>query len=94
MKIRNNKALKEEEKEARLASESEKWIANLNKIPWLERPTIGDASETALVKFFQPIEDIIFTRQKKPYVKDGDGKNCMMPFNSTNKYAFVIVEDE
>jgi len=30
----------------------EAWAADLEKIPWLDRPTTGDASETALIKFF------------------------------------------
>lgn len=72
----------------------EKWNQNLSKVPWLERPTNGDASETALIKFFQPIEDIEATRAKYTLVKDSEGKNCKMPFNSTNKYAFLIVENE
>ncbi len=46
------------------------WDANLSKLPWLERPTTGDASETALIKFFQPIEDIEITRGKFKLVKD------------------------
>jgi len=35
-----------------LKEANKKWEQNLNKIPWLERPTTGDASETALIKFF------------------------------------------
>jgi sodium/potassium-transporting ATPase subunit alpha len=31
----------------------------------VEVPVIGDASETALVRFFQPIEDILVTRAKR-----------------------------
>lgn len=30
---------------------------------------IGDASETALIKFYQPIEDITSTRNKYPFGK-------------------------
>ena len=67
---------------------------NLSKIPWLDRPTTGDASETALIKFFQPINDIVQTRSKFSIVKDSEHKLCRMPFNSNNKYAFLIVEEE
>lgn len=32
---------------------------------YLNVPVIGDATETALIKFFQPIEDIAHTRSKR-----------------------------
>ena len=53
-------------------------------------PTTGDASESGLIKFFQPISDIKKTREQFPVVKDYEGKDCRLPFNSTNKYAFSI----
>ncbi len=34
---------------------------------------MGDASETALVKFYQPIEDINKTRSLYPFGKNKDG---------------------
>ena len=52
---------------------------------------IGDASETALVKFYQPIEDVLKTRSFYPMGKSKDGSESKMPFNSTNKYALSIV---
>ena len=55
---------------------------------------IGDASETALVKFYQPIEDIGSTRSLYPYGSSADGSDSKMPFNSTNKYALSIVKQE
>jgi sodium/potassium-transporting ATPase subunit alpha len=70
------------------------WDNNLSKLPWLERPTTGDASETALIKFFQPIHDVAQTREMFQLVKDKEGKPAKMPFNSSNKYAFLIVEYE
>lgn len=36
-------------------------------------PVMGDASETALVKFYQPIEDIGKTRSLYTLGKCGDG---------------------
>lgn len=54
-------------------------------------PVIGDASETALVKFYQPIEDIAITRAKYKVGKCKDNSDAKMPFNSTNKYALSIV---
>lgn len=59
---------------------------------WLDTPVIGDASETALVKFFQPIEEIGVTRGRRKVVQLDDGSLAKMPFNSTNKYALTIVE--
>lgn len=55
---------------------------------------LGDASETALVKFYQPIEDIGKTRSLYKFAKAKDGSDAKMPFNSTNKYALSIVEQE
>lgn len=37
---------------------------------YLDMPTTGDASETALIKFFQPIADIQKTRERFPCAKD------------------------
>ena len=70
------------------------WEINLSKITWLDRPTNGDASETALIKFFQPIQDIKYTRDQYPLIIDKEGKKASMPFNSTNKYAYLIVAYE
>lgn len=61
---------------------------------WLDRPVFGDASETALVKFFQPIEDITVTRNRHPSLKMADGSLTKMPFNSTNKFAINITQYE
>jgi sodium/potassium-transporting ATPase subunit alpha len=55
---------------------------------------MGDASETALVKFYQPIEDIMKTRALYSLGKCKDGSDSKMPFNSTNKYALSIVRQE
>ena len=57
---------------------------------YLDMPTTGDASESGLIKFFQPISDIAKIRQQYPVTKDFEGKDCRLPFNSTNKYAFSI----
>ena len=61
---------------------------------YTEAPVIGDASETALVKFYQPIEDILKTRALYSVAKCKDKTDAKMPFNSTNKYALSIVEQE
>lgn len=61
---------------------------------YYDAPVIGDASETALVKFYQPIEDIGATRGLYSMGKCKDGSDSKMPFNSTNKYALSIVKQE
>jgi sodium/potassium-transporting ATPase subunit alpha len=53
-------------------------------------PTTGDASETGLIKFFQPISDVRKTREQFPVVRDFENKECRLPFNSAWKYAFSI----
>lgn len=55
---------------------------------------MGDASQTALVKFYQPIEDIGLTRSLYTLGKCKDGSESKMPFNSTNKYALSIIKQE
>ena len=55
---------------------------------------IGDASETALVKFYQPIEDVVKTRSFYSFAKSTDKGDAKMPFNSTNKYALSIIKQE
>lgn len=57
-------------------------------------PVIGDASETALVKFYQPIEDIGKTRSLYSLGRCKDGSESKMPFNSSNKYALSVVRQE
>ena len=58
---------------------------------YMNAPVMGDASETALVKFYQPLEDIIQTRALYSMGKCKDGSESRMPFNSANKYALSIV---
>lgn len=61
---------------------------------YLDMPTTGDASESGLIKFFQPIEDVNSIRQRFPVVRDKENRECRLPFNSTNKYAFSINHNE
>lgn len=42
------------------------WEANYQKLKWSEKQVFGDSTESALIRFFQPIEDIRFTRSKYP----------------------------
>ncbi len=67
---------------------------------WLDRRTMGDASETGLIKFTQPIEDLNTWRQKFPVhsyqVPKFDNPNeteateCQIPFNSEIKFNLFI----
>ena len=61
---------------------------------YMDASVIGDASETALIKFYQTIEEIGTTRALYPSGKSKDGSESKMPFNSTNKYALNIVRQE
>ena len=64
----------------------------LNQKLWLDRPAIGDASETALIKFFQPIEDIKQFRARYPIKEMRDKSLAKIPFNSSWKYALTICD--
>ena len=57
---------------------------------YLDMPTTGDASESGLIKFFQPISDIMDLRNQFPVARDDEHRECRLPFNSTNKYAFSV----
>jgi sodium/potassium-transporting ATPase subunit alpha len=52
--------------------------------------TLGDASESALIKFFQPIEDIIDVRNRYPVIKNAEGRDCRLLFDSKNKFSYSI----
>eukprot|EP01104_Vermistella_antarctica_P004399 TRINITY_DN14852_c0_g1_i1.p1 TRINITY_DN14852_c0_g1~~TRINITY_DN14852_c0_g1_i1.p1 ORF type:complete len:1043 (-),score=362.54 TRINITY_DN14852_c0_g1_i1:67-3195(-) len=55
----------------------------------LEKKTIGDASESALIKFCQPLRDILEYRDSNPVIP-----SAVLPFNSSNKYMVVSVVQE
>jgi sodium/potassium-transporting ATPase subunit alpha len=69
-----------------------------NDKPYQVRHTEGDASESGMIKFVQPINDINEVRDKYPIhsykVKDETGEvstvNCEIPFNSFKKYNLII----
>lgn len=67
---------------------------NQPSFQYFSAPTIGDASESALIKFYQPIEDIGITRSYYPLAKCKDGSDSKLQFNSINKYALSIVRSE
>lgn len=66
------------------------WKEKIKTIPYYKREVIGDASETALVKFFQPISDIRETRNRYKVAKQTDGSDAIIPFNSSYKFALKV----
>jgi sodium/potassium-transporting ATPase subunit alpha len=68
----------------------EEWKRKLNETPYYQREVIGDASETALVKFFQPIKDILESRSQVNLGKRFDGTESKIVFNSAYKFAMQI----
>lgn len=90
-KAKKSKAKKEPKKKKEPAPKAK---SNQKEEPklWLDTPAIGDASETALIKFFQPIEDIRDTRERHPLKEMEDKSLGRIPFNSSWKYALSIVD--
>lgn len=68
------------------------WAEKLKTMPFYERIVIGDASETALIKFFQPIEDIVETRDSMKLASQFDKSPAMIGFNSAYKFALNVYE--
>jgi sodium/potassium-transporting ATPase subunit alpha len=73
----------------RLETEAE-WVKALQSLPYYQRPVIGDASETALIKFVQPINDVRETREIYRIAQQFDGTEAIIPFNSAHKFALNI----
>ncbi len=62
-------------------------------LPIKFRKTAGDASESGLIKFVHPINDINQTRQQHPtfsFVQDEQLIECLIPFNSEIKFNLYI----
>ena len=72
----------------------DEWSQIYKEMPFYERPVSGDASETAIVKFFQPIEDILKTRERFPMGFQKDGAPSQVPFNSAHKFALKVVKQK
>ena len=68
------------------------WAEKLKTMPYYERIVIGDASETALVKFFQPLEDVVTTRNSMSLGTQFDDSPSVIGFNSAYKYALNVYE--
>ena len=67
-----------------------KWAETLKTMPYYDRTVIGDASETALVKFFQPVHDIVEFRKMYATAHQFDDSPAIIPFNSSYKYALHV----
>ena len=61
-----------------------------DKNAFMDCHTSGDATETAFIKFYQPIEDITVTREKNQAAQLPDGEKARLPFNSQNKFSLLI----
>ena len=70
----------------------QEWDEHYKSLPYYEKPVKGDASETAIVRFFQPIEDILATRAKYEMGVQKDGATSQVPFNSAHKFALKVVK--
>eukprot|EP00357_Protocruzia_adherens_P031132 CAMPEP_0115014404 /NCGR_PEP_ID=MMETSP0216-20121206/26055_1 /TAXON_ID=223996 /ORGANISM="Protocruzia adherens, Strain Boccale" /LENGTH=1142 /DNA_ID=CAMNT_0002384131 /DNA_START=450 /DNA_END=3878 /DNA_ORIENTATION=- len=84
--------------EGKTDAEKEKVIAahkeELANTDWNHRKTVGDASESALIKFYRYMEDLKDTRTNTPIIQNEDkGFVARIPFNSQNKFAASIHKD-
>lgn len=68
--VRNDESLKPDQKEERIRELEIEWNESLKSMLFLDMPTTGDASESGLIKFFQPIQDINVLRDRYPVVRD------------------------
>lgn len=88
--VQNDETLTKPQKEEKIKELEIDWQQKLKNMMYLDMPTTGDASESGLIKFFQPIEDITSIRQQFPVVRDAGNRECRIPFNSDNKYAYSV----
>ena len=84
-----HQTLSPEQQQERLEVIKREYLEKLDSLMWYMRPTTGNASEGAIVKFFHPIEDILEFRGKQPMVEYDDAK-ISIPFNSTSKYQASV----
>ena len=84
------RTLTPEQQQTRLAAIKQEYLQHLDSQMWYMRPTTGNASEGAIVKFFHPIEDIYECRNRQPLAEYESAK-ITIPFNSTNKYQAAVV---
>jgi sodium/potassium-transporting ATPase subunit alpha len=85
--VKNNNPQKYQEEKLKF---EQRWKEELANTPFYKREVIGDASETALVKFFQPFGDIVETRKREQLGERSDGSESKIVFNSAYKFAMQI----
>lgn len=56
--IRKREDLNEDEKDEEIRKMEIDWEEKIKTMLYLEMPTTGDASESGLIKFYQPLGDI------------------------------------
>ena len=57
---------------------------------WKDRKTTGDASESGLIKFVEPVMSLDATRKKAPVNLTPGETKCEIPFNSAIKYNVMV----
>ena len=73
--INNNPNFKTQmQKNQKIKEEEVLWDEKLKSMLYLDMPTTGDASESGLIKFFQPISDITKLRENFPVIRDLQNK--------------------
>lgn len=72
--VNKNNDLTEEQKIQELKLVEARWNEKLSSMLYIEMPTNGDASESGLIKFFQPIKDIIEIREDFPVARGDKDK--------------------
>ncbi|KAL4489840.1 hypothetical protein ABPG72_022480 [Tetrahymena utriculariae] len=63
-------------------------------IDYLKCLVIDDATETGIIRFFQPIEDVNKFRRRFQIAKNPDETLSKMPFSSQYKFSLTIVQEE
>ena len=88
----DNVAANDPNREQKLQAIENEWQEELAAMPYYDRPVNGDASETAIVKFFQGIEDLQETRSRFKMAKNADGSDAQVKFNSKHKFTIKVTE--
>ena len=89
-KLQDNPKISREKYQNEKEIADRNWETKLKNTPFYQREVIGDASETALVKFFQPLGDIQESRNSVELGKRFDGTESKILFNSAYKFAMQI----
>ncbi|KAL4473972.1 hypothetical protein ABPG72_000334 [Tetrahymena utriculariae] len=89
--VANNKKMSFEQKKQKLQNEQEQYVKDLLKKKWIDWPCSGiHHNENALIKFFQPLQDIRIIRDEQPVVRDFIKNKAKIPFSISTKFSSVI----